>query len=227
MFVGESGVARVIQRACEIMTEHKTDDVRKYGGIDLPTLQKYLNFHFSVSVDLFGQELSTNAANYYAMGLKGRFEETKIGDDHVLDHARYPVAVIDGNEVRMSEAPALTAINERLRDDYVKDCQKGVDRWNKVIAKYGVDFELKLPHRAFHRAIGTFSEIKTTPEGKVISEAEWTHRHGEWLPGEQDRAYVGSLMVPVTQPGKVANWIAAPAKGIDGKPVDFEYIRFV
>src|SRR3546814_12183222 len=49
MFVGETGVSRVIQRTCEIMRDFKTDDVRKHGAIDLPTLQKYLNFHFSVS----------------------------------------------------------------------------------------------------------------------------------------------------------------------------------
>ncbi|MBW7848968.1 MAG: benzoyl-CoA 2,3-epoxidase subunit BoxB [Rhodospirillales bacterium] len=227
MFVGESGVGRTIQRACEIMAEHKTDDVRKYGGIDLPTIQKYLNFHFSVSVDLFGQELSTNAANYYTMGLKGRFEETKIGDDHVLEHGFYDVSVLDDSGIRTIQVPALTALNERLRDDYIRDCQKGVDRWNRIIERHGIDYRLRLPHRAFHRAIGTFSEIKTDPDGRVISEAEWTRRHGEWLPTAEDRAYVQALMQPVTQPGKVASWIAPPAKGIDNKPVDFEYVRFV
>src|SRR6478752_4163001 len=59
MFVGEAGVGRIVQRACEIMREHKTDDVRRYGGVDLPTIQKYINFHCSVSLDLFGSEVST------------------------------------------------------------------------------------------------------------------------------------------------------------------------
>src|SRR5687767_15076385 len=77
MFVGETGVGRIVQRTCELMRQHKTDDVRKVGGIDLPTLQKYLNFHCSVSLDLFGSEISTNAANFYTNGLKGRFEESK------------------------------------------------------------------------------------------------------------------------------------------------------
>lgn len=227
MFVGETGVGRIIQRACEIMKEHKTDDVRAFGAVDLPTIQKYLNFHFSVSLDLFGQEMSTNAANYYTMGLKGRFEETKIADDHVLAAATYRVPEIDNNSIQFVEAPALTALNERLRDDYVSDCAKGVQRWNKIIEKHGVDFELKLPHRAFHRAIGAFAEVKAGPDGHIVSEAEWTRRHGEWLPTEQDRAYVQSLMSgAVIQPGKMANWIAPPARGIDGKPVDFEYVRF-
>jgi len=226
MFVGETGVGRVVQRACEIMNEYKTEDVRKYGGVDLPTIQKYLNFHFSVSVDLFGQELSTNAANYYTMGLKGRFQESKIDDDHLLGDSTYSVAEIRGDEVVIGDQSALTAINERLRDDYICDCQRGVDKWNRVIREAGIDFELKIPHRAFHRGIGAFSEIKATPDGSVITEADWDHRHGDWLPTEEDRAYVTSLMEAVTEPGKVAGWIAPPAKGINGQPREFEYVRF-
>jgi benzoyl-CoA 2,3-dioxygenase component B len=227
MFVGEQGVARVIERACQIMREHRTDDVRAWGGIDLPTIQKYLNFHFSVSLDLFGQELSTNAANYYTAGLKGRFEETRIDDDHRLLDAAYPVAEVDGDGIRMREAPALAAINERLRDDYIRDCARGVERWNRVIAKHELPFRLTLPHRAFNRRVGTFASVQATPEGRLVGEAEWTRRHGEWLPTEEDRAYVRSLMTgAITEPGKMANWLAPPATGINGKPVDFEYVRF-
>lgn len=229
MFVGETGVQRVIQRACDLMNEHKTDDpavIRANGGIDLPTIQKYINFHFSVSVDLFGQELSTNAANYYTMGLKGRFEETKIDDDHILKDASYKVSKINGDEVSMVDASALTAINERLRDDYIADCQKGVDRWNKTIAKAGITFEMKLPNRAFHRTIGTFTEIHANPDGKLISQAEWDKHQSEWLPTDEDRAYAQSLMKAVTEQGKIAGWIAPPARGINGQPFDFEYVRF-
>ena len=100
MFVGESGVGRIVQRACELMREHKTEDVRKHGGIDLPTMQKYINFHCSVSLDLFGSEVSTNAANFYTAGLKGRFEETKKSDDHRLKGGTYPVIGLDGGEDR-------------------------------------------------------------------------------------------------------------------------------
>jgi benzoyl-CoA 2,3-dioxygenase component B len=227
MFVGESGVGRIVQRACEIMRQHKTDDVRAHGGIDLPTLQKYLNFHYSVSLDLFGQEVSTNAANYYMAGIKGRFEETKIADDHVLKDATYRVPVVANGAAGTAEAPALTALNERLRDDYSIDCARGVERWNRIAAKYGIDFQFKLPHRAFHRAIGIFSGVKTTPDGKLIDEAEWTRRSGEWLPSDADRAFVQSLTAgAVVEPGKMANWIAPPVRGIDGKPLDFEYVRF-
>jgi len=226
MFVGESGVGRVIKRACEIMREHKTDDVRKYGGIDLPTIQKYLNFHFSVSVDLFGQELSTNAANFFTMGLKGRFQEEKIDDNHQLKDDPYEVSELKGDSIVKVEAPALTAINERLRDDYIADCQAGVNRWNKIIQKAGIDFELKIPHRGFHRGIGAFADVKVSPEGKVLTEAEWDHQHGQWLPTPEDRRYVTSLMQAVTEPGKFANWIAPPDRGINNQDVNFEYVRF-
>jgi benzoyl-CoA 2,3-dioxygenase component B len=225
MFVGETGIARIVQRTCELMREHRTDDVRKHGGIDLATMQKYLNFHCSVSLDLFGSEISTNAANSYTMGLKGRFEETKKADDHLLKNATYPVAGLVGDRIVVGEQPALTALNERLRDDYIADCQRGVDRWNKVIRDHGIDVTLRLPHRGFHRAIGAFAEVRVSPDGRVLSEAEWDARKHEWLPGEEDAAFVGSLMRGVTEPGKFANWIAPPARGINGQPVDFEYVR--
>jgi len=230
MFVGETGIGRVIDRTCELMKEHDTDDVRPFGGIDLKTLQKYLNFHFSVSVDLFGSELSTNAANYYTMGIKGRFEETRIDDDHKLSDATYPVEhVVDGKIVTRQE-PALIAINERLRDDYVTDCGKGVQRWNRAIAKAGIDFELKLPHRAFHRAIGQFGEdlggdARVDPEGRLIPAAEWDRKQRDWLPTADDHAFVQSLMAPVTKPGQFAGWIAPPRRGINNQGPDFEYVK--
>jgi len=230
MFVGESGVGRITQRTCELMNELKTDDpekIRAAGGIDLPLMQKYINFHFSVSVDLFGSEISTNAANYFTQGLKGRFQEAKLEDDHTLADQSYKVHVLDNDRIRLAEEPALLAINERLRNDYIDDCQRGVDRWNKIIEKAGFDFRFKLPHRAFHRAIGVFSEIRATPDGEVIPEAEWTRRHHRWMPSDEDRDFVNSLMTgAVTEAGRFANWIAPPARGINGQPVDFEYVRF-
>jgi benzoyl-CoA 2,3-dioxygenase component B len=228
MFVGETGIGRVVQRTCELMREHKTDDpgaVRRLGGIDLPTLQRYLNFHYSVSLDLFGSEVSTNAANFYTAGLKGRFEETKKDDDHRLHEATYPVARLQDGAIVTRDEPALPALNERLRDDYVADCQRGVDRWNQVIRKHGLELELRLPHRGFHRAIGGFAGARVAPDGQVVSEAEWGARRDQWLPTREDEAYVASLMKAVVEPGKFANWIAAPARGINGKPVDFEYVR--
>lgn len=227
MFVGETGVGRILQRTCELMKEHRTDDVRSLGAIDLPTIQKYLNFHFSVSLDLFGQEASTNAANYYTQGVKGRFLETRIDDDHLLTNATYEIDTVEEGRIVKKTVPALQALNERLRQDYIDDCAKGVLRWNKAIERAGIEFEMTLPHRAFDRQIGAFAGLRVSPDGKVLSEAEWNANKDRWLPTDEDRAYVTSLMgAAVTQPGKFAHWIAPPARGINNQPADFEYVRF-
>jgi benzoyl-CoA 2,3-dioxygenase component B len=224
MFVGETGVQRIVQRTCELMRDG-SEDVRRQGAIDLATVQRYLNFHFSVSLDLFGSEVSTNAANFYTASLKGRFEETKKQDDHLLKDASYPVSAVSGDRIVVHDEPALTALNERLRDDYVTDCQRGVDRWNRVIREHGIDVELRLPHRGFHRAIGLFADYRVSPDGRLLTQAEWDAKRNEWLPTEGDQQYVASLMKPVYERGKFANWIAPPARGINGQPVDFEYVR--
>jgi benzoyl-CoA 2,3-dioxygenase component B len=227
MFVGESGVQRIIQRTCELMKEHKTDDVRALGAIDLATIQKYLNFHFSVSLDLFGQEASTNAANYYTMGVKGRYLETRLTDDHVLTNDTFEIDTVEDGRIVRKSVPALSALNERLRNDYVEDCAQGLVRWNKVIADAGIAFELKLPHRAFNRRIGGFAGLHVSPDGKVMSEAEWKTNEARWLPTDEDRAFVTALMGPaVIEPGKFANWIAPPQRGINSQPASFEYVRF-
>ena len=154
MFVGETGVGRILQRTCEAMKEAGVEDVndiqaqRALGVIDLPTMQKKLNLHYSLSLDLFGSEVSTNAANSFNSGLKGRFQETKIEDDHTLEQSSYPVLKLVDGEIKRVDEPALTAINMRLRDDYTADCQRGIDRWNKVIERTGIPFRLQLPHVA-------------------------------------------------------------------------------
>jgi benzoyl-CoA 2,3-dioxygenase component B len=231
MFVGETGVGRVVERTCQAMQEAGIEDpydiaaVRKLGVIDLPTIQKKANLHFSLSLDLFGSEVSTNAANYYNAGVKGRFQETRLEDDHQLTDATYPVSKLIDGKVRMVDEPALTAINMRLRDDYVADCAKGMERWNKAIEKSGVAFRFKLPHVAFHRHIGEFQNVKATPAGEVLSDGEWASRKDQWLPSKADGDFIQSLMQPCWEPGKFASWIASPKVGIDNKPGEFEYVK--
>ena len=226
MFVGESGIMRIVKRTCELMREHDTEDVRPYGGIDLATIQKWINFHYSICLDLFGSERSTNAANYYSMGLKGRYHETKLADDHVLTDTYMMVPKVEGGQIDTEESAALTAMNLKLREDYAMDSQRGLNRFNKAIAEYGFEIELTLPDPAFNRSIGVFRDIQTSPEGKVISNEEWQARQYEWLPSPDDYAFVQSLMVPVTEPGKMAGWISPPKRGIHGRPIDFEYVLF-
>ena len=224
LFVGESGVGRVIARTCQLMREHNTDRVAEHGGVDLSIIRKYINFHYSVSLDLFGSELSTNAANYYSTGLKGRFKETDRDDDHQLNQSNYAVLKPDNGRIVETAQPALIALNETLRHSYIADCERALARWNKIIREAEIGYVLTLPHRGFRRAIGEFAGVNVTPDGQIISAEEWERRSPEWLPTQAEREFVASLMKPVTAPGQFAGWIAPPARGINHQPLDFEYV---
>jgi len=230
MFVGETGVTRIIKRTCEVMKQHKLEDpaqVRALGVIDLETIQRYLNFHYSVTLDLYGSDVSSNAANYFTSGLKGRFRETKLDDDHLLSEAEYPVYEVIGGKIVKKNVPALTALNERLRDDYIEEIADGVSRWQRVIDEAGISFKLTLPHKGFHRAIGNFAGHHIGINGEVLTADGWKKQEHEWLPSAEDQKFVQSLMTGrVVEPGKFANWIAPPLRGINSKPLDFEYVRF-
>jgi benzoyl-CoA 2,3-dioxygenase component B len=229
LFVGESGVSRVLQRTAQVMNEIKSDDpqqVRAAGAIDLGTIQRYLNFHFSVTIDLFGADQLSNAATFYSASLKGRFEEGKRGDDHVLQDQTYRVLEAQGGRLVEKDVPMLNALNEVLRDDFIADALTGIGRWNKVLEKAGIPTRLAAPHKAFHRRIGALAGIQASPEGRVVSAAEWNARQADWLPTPEDFAFVASLMGRVVEPGQFAGWIAPPVMGINRQSVDFEYVRF-
>ena len=208
-----------------ISDPNEIEKVRKLGVIDLPTIQKKANLHFSLTLDLFGNEISTNAANAFHSGLKGRYREDRLKDDHQLESVTYPVLRLIDGKIQNDNTPALSALNMRLRDDYVVDANVGVGRWNKVIEGFGIPFQIKLPHVAFHRHIGEFADISADVDGNLLTDAEWTKRHGEFLPSESDRAFIESLMQPQFEPAKFASWIAPPKVGIDNKPGEFEYVK--
>jgi benzoyl-CoA 2,3-dioxygenase component B len=225
MFVGTTGIDRVVERTAQLMAEHNTDDVTAHGAINLTTIQKYLNFHYSVSLDLFGGETSTNVANYFTAGLKGRWMEDRRKDDHRLTGDSIMVdALLDG-QVAQTEVAALTGLNSDLRREYIDDCQGGVNRWNKILAAAGLPQRLKLPHAAFNRKVGAFSVIEATPDGDLLTGPEWDQHKGSWLPTDTDKTYVRSLMKPVYERGKIAAWIAPPRNGINGQPFDYDYVH--
>ena len=223
MFVGETGIQRVVQRTVDLMKQ--TDDVRTLGGIDLPTLQKFINQWYSVSADLFGGEISSNASTYFGSSLKGRDKESGY-QDHLAKEDSYEMTVVEKGALAQQEVPMRNAMNEVLRDAYIDDCQRGVDRWNKVIRSAEIPFKLTLPNRRFNRQVGIYSGVHFSPDGNLIQSDEWERRRDEWLPGEADRNYVESLMTAVYEVGKIANWVAPPDRGINGNPFEFEYVRF-
>jgi benzoyl-CoA 2,3-dioxygenase component B len=225
MFVGATGVGRVVQRTAQLMNEFDTTDVMSHGGINLDTLQKYINFHYSVSLDLFGSEKSTNAANYYAAGLKGRFGEDKYEDDHVLlDLEDQYLTVADG-AITTETLSARALVNHELRSEYTLDCAKGLRRWNRTLAEHGITTELTLPHVGFNREVGVFRDHDVSPDGRVLSDAEWAERRDDWLPTDAEKVHVGSLMKAAFGPGEMAGWIAPPSTGINTLAVDYDYVR--
>jgi benzoyl-CoA 2,3-dioxygenase component B len=225
MMVGTTGVDRVVERTAQVMVGSDTDDVAAHGAIPLPVIQKYLNFHYSVSLDLFGGETSTNVANYYTAGLKGRWLEERRTDDHLLTSDSIMVdALVDG-EIGRVEASALTGLNTDLRREYIADCEGGVKRWNRILDSAGLSQRLALPHVAFNRKVGAFAAIETTPAGERLTEAEWQQRKHQWLPTDTDKAFVRSLMHPVYERGKIAAWLAPPRNGINNQPFDYEYVH--
>jgi benzoyl-CoA 2,3-dioxygenase component B len=228
MFVGETGILRVVDRTASQMKEQKKDhpdDVRTLGLVDLPTIQKYLNLWYTLSLDLFGGEISSNAAASFATGLKGRAKEEQYEDHRALT-GTYGMDVLKDGKMTREDVPLRNAMNEVLRDAYIEDCQRGVDKWNRAIEAHGIAFKLTLPSRRFHRNIGIYADVTADPTGKLVGKDEWNRRKDEWLPSDADKAYVKSLMTkPIWDPRKMANWISPPKQGIKGRPVDFEYVR--
>ena len=227
MFVGETGISRILERTCQLMKESKglAEDVRRQGGIDLEMIQRHLNFWFSRSLDLHGSEVSSNAASYFANGLKGRAREATYEDHHITD-AVFDMEVYEDGRLFQHEVPMRNAMNEVLRDWYVGDCLAGVERWNKILEQYGLSDRLYLPDKKFSRGIGIFSGFYFDPKGNSVSLEEWERRRGDWLPVQADKEYLKSIMVePIYEPGVFANYIAPPRRGINRMPLDFKYVR--
>ena len=231
LFVGETGVGRTIEATCAAMNKagiadpYDVDAIRALGVVDLPLLRRKANFHMSVSRDLFGSEVSSNAAEAFSSGLKGRFNEARLTGDHELADATYKVTRVVNGALTEEEVPALRAINSRLLDDYIADCQGGIDRWNKIIEKAGINFRFSQPHKGFNRRIGEFAGRPVSPDGTLLSPEAWAERSPEWLPNDADMAFLVSLMKPCHTAGEYASWIAPPRLGINRQPVDYEYVK--
>ncbi|MEW6734558.1 MAG: benzoyl-CoA 2,3-epoxidase subunit BoxB [Acidobacteriota bacterium] len=228
LFVGETGLGRVVKRTAELMRESKNGDVRALGGIPLEIIQKYINEWFSASLDLFGGEDSSNAATFFGAGLKGRFKESDPDryPDHIALDGVYVLSAPDENgRLRREELPLRRAMNAVLRDAYIDDCQRALARWNESLVEAGLPQRLYLPLPCFNRNIGVYAGYYFDPQGNPVTAEQFQAGKSEWFPNDEEYAYVRSLMLPVYEPGKIANWIAAPARGINGKPIEYEYVR--
>ena len=222
--VGETGLMRVVRRTGELMKQNPGRDVRELGGVDLGTLQRVINFWYSYSLDLFGGEISSNAADFFAASLKGRYQEERRAEHSAMNQTKV-IPVVENGKVSSKEVPLRNALNEVLRDDYVEDCERAMRRWNHELEKIGVEERLTLPSRRFHRHQGEYSRHRFDPAGELLGDAEFEAKKSAWLPSEKDMEFLKSLMVPCYEVGKIAGWIAAPLRGVDGKPFEFEYVK--
>lgn len=226
MFVGESGVARVIERTCQLMKQSPSEDVTKLGGVPLDMIQRALNLWCTLSYDLFGGEISSNAATYFASGIKGRAYEMKKYEDHRALEGDLAISVPKDGRLIEERIALRNAMNEILRGDYKEDNERVVERWNRVLEENEISgFRFKIPSTRFNRAVGIYAGHTFSPTGELVTQEEWDRRRSEWLLSDQDIAYLKSIQVPVVETGKFANWIAPPRVGIKGRPVEFEYVR--
>ena len=225
MFVGEAGMGRIIRRTAQLMKQTSTGDVRPLDGIPLDIIQKYINFWYTYSLDLFGGEISSNSADFFAAGIKGRYREQELFEDHIAAEGVVNIEAVENNVVTSREVPVRNALNEMLRSEYTKDSERGLARWNNILAEEGISDRMYLPVKRFHRHVGEYAGHHFDPQGNLISQGEFERQLSCWLPTMEDREYVRSLMMSVTEPGRIANWIAPPRTGINRQPFEFEYVR--
>lgn len=223
--VGQKGVERVLRRAAQLSKLDPNGSARAQGGIDLHTIQKYINYWYAYSVDLFGSEISSNAADFFAAGIKGRWRESKSHTEHKALNQYKIIPVVENGRLVDREVPLRNAMNELLREQYMKDCERVVRSWNRALQKEGVSFRVELPNQRFFRRQGVYKDHFFAPDGSLIDESTWMKNKSKWLPTDEEREYVVSLMKPVYDVGQCAHWIAAPKRGINGMPFEYEYVR--
>jgi len=224
LFVGETGLDRIIKRSAELEQIDPNGDIRNQGGIDFDLIQRTINYWFTYSLDLFGGEISSNAADFFAAGLKGRYREDRLEEHRALGQ-EYRLDVVDGGKLTERDVPLRNAMNEVLRDSYITDCGRALRKWNRTLEAAGSKTRLTLPSRRFHRHQGIYTDHNFNPEGQLITADEWEANKHRWVLTPADNDYLLSIMKPVYEPGKFANWIAPPNRGIDGKPLEFEYVK--
>jgi benzoyl-CoA 2,3-epoxidase subunit B len=224
MFVGQTGINRIIQKTAEITRDGA--DPKEAGVIPLDMIQRAVNLWYSLSLDLFGGEDSSNAALFFGAGLKGRDRE-QSHEEHSALNQSYTLNVPQGGQLAEKEISLRRAMNEVLRDAYVSDCEKVVRSWNRTLEKIGSDERISLPSRRFNRAQGIYAGLYFNLEGDMITEEAFKAQSAQWLPSSEDRVYVKSIQDRAyIEPGEFAPWISPPARGVNHQPNDFEYVRF-
>ena len=183
MFVGETGIARIIERTCQLMKEAGYSggraQARRHRPADDPEVHQPL-------VQPQPRSARQRDLDQRRVVLRQRPEGARAGREvgRPPRHRGVLRARRAGRTAASSAKPIpmRTAMNEVLRDWYVGDCEAGVQRWNKIFERHGMSDRLRLPDRKFNRGIGMFSSLHFDPAGAPLSDAEWERRKHEWLP---------------------------------------------
>ena len=227
MFVGTTGVQRVVERTAELMKEHGTDDIWEHGGIPLvgdPEVPQLpvLGLHGPVRL---------RAVHQRRQLLLLRAQGPLAGDPaqgRPRAARGHPRRCATSRTARSGRGPSrrCRALNLDLRDEYVADCANGVRRWNQALEDAGLEERLILPHEGFNRRVGIYAAHHVSPEGEVLDRrAVGGRRRRLAARRPQDRQAVADLMVPEYELGKFAGWIAPPQTGINDQPVEFDYVH--
>ena len=173
MFVGETGVGRVVKRTLEVMKEIGTDDPqairasRRDRPADDPALHELLVHVVARPVRLRGLVQCREFLRQRHQGPAGRRRSTRITSAPMR---RYELETPQGKE---SGQPAQR--HERSdAQSYIKDCEIGVKRWNMQIQRAGHDFRLSLPSPRFRRSIGAWAGRADRSAGAQRSAARST-----------------------------------------------------
>ena len=213
MFVGTTGIDRVVERTAQLMVEHDTDDVaraRRHPARRHPEVPELplLASRWTCSA----RETSTNVANYFTAGLKGRWTEERRTDDHLLtddvDHGRRDRATARSARPRCRRSSGSTPTCAASTSPTARTASTGGTGSSRSA---GLPQRLRLPHVAFNRQGRRVRRHRGHARRASGSSAEeWARRRGQWLPTDVDKTHVRSLMRPVYERGKIAAWIAPP-----------------
>ncbi len=226
MFIGEDGLRRVVERTLQLMRELDRDDIGAAGGIPLATIQRYINQWAPRIHDLFGNDQSRRVAEAFDAGLRSRAHESGFAEHQRLDE---PVTIERPTRTGIDQVrlPAREVLNAVARQQWSAEVKVLLTRLNRIIERAGVSFALRLPSERFNRRFGPFAGAAYTPEGEPLNANLDGASGSPFLPTDTDRDLLRAVMQPVLEPGRIAGWIAPPARGINSLPaLDYDYVRF-
>ena len=84
------------------------------------------------------RDLARTPPTFFATGLKGRCQGRPATTSTTRSTAPTRMDVVEDGKLVDEDVPMRNAMNEVLRDEYVEDCQRGVDKWNRTIAEAGI-----------------------------------------------------------------------------------------